>query len=65
MGTIGSNPNNMKKLFDNFFPLLSAEALLADWSNAVSHFVKVYPDDYRRVLEEQAAGEQSDGEMAA
>jgi glutamate synthase (ferredoxin) len=32
-----------------------AERLLSDWEGALERFVKVMPDDYRRVLDEQAA----------
>jgi glutamate synthase domain-containing protein 2/glutamate synthase domain-containing protein 1/glutamate synthase domain-containing protein 3 len=32
-----------------------AERLLGDWDRALSHFVKVIPRDYKRVLEERAA----------
>jgi glutamate synthase (NADPH) large chain len=32
-----------------------AERLLADWDAALTRFVKVMPDDYRRVLNERAA----------
>jgi len=32
-----------------------AECLLADWEASLARFVKVMPDDYRRVLNEQAA----------
>jgi glutamate synthase (NADPH/NADH) large chain/glutamate synthase (ferredoxin) len=32
-----------------------AARLLADWEGSLSRFVKVMPDDYRRVLDEQAA----------
>jgi len=31
-----------------------AKAILADWENELEHFVKVMPNDYRRVLEQQA-----------
>jgi glutamate synthase domain-containing protein 2/glutamate synthase domain-containing protein 3 len=31
-----------------------ARALLADWDDAVRHFVRVVPNDYRRMLEAQA-----------
>jgi glutamate synthase (NADPH/NADH) large chain len=34
-----------------------AEALLADWDEALGHFRKVMPNDYRRVLEATAAAE--------
>jgi glutamate synthase (NADPH/NADH) large chain/glutamate synthase (ferredoxin) len=32
-----------------------AQRLLADWEASIEHFVKVMPDDFRRVLDEQAA----------
>jgi glutamate synthase (NADPH/NADH) large chain/glutamate synthase (ferredoxin) len=32
-----------------------AERLLSDWDESLERFVKVMPDDYRRVLDEQAA----------
>jgi glutamate synthase domain-containing protein 3 len=32
-----------------------ADRLLADWETSLAHFVKVMPNDYRRVLNEQAA----------
>jgi glutamate synthase (NADPH/NADH) large chain/glutamate synthase (ferredoxin) len=32
-----------------------AQRLLADWEASLEHFVKVMPDDFRRVLDEQAA----------
>jgi glutamate synthase domain-containing protein 3 len=32
-----------------------AERLLADWETSLTRFVKVMPNDYRRVLNEQAA----------
>ena len=32
-----------------------AERILADWDASMQHFVKVMPNDYRRVLNEQAA----------
>ena len=32
-----------------------AARLLADWEASLPRFVKVMPDDYRRVLDEQAA----------
>jgi glutamate synthase (ferredoxin) len=32
-----------------------AERLLGDWDASLERFVKVMPDDYRRVLDEQAA----------
>jgi glutamate synthase domain-containing protein 3 len=31
-----------------------AKAILADWEKELRHFVKVMPNDYRRVLEHQA-----------
>ena len=30
-----------------------AKKILDEWTEALSHFVKVYPRDYRRVLEER------------
>jgi glutamate synthase domain-containing protein 2/glutamate synthase domain-containing protein 1/glutamate synthase domain-containing protein 3 len=38
-----------------------AERLLGDWEASLERFAKVMPDDYRRVLDEQAA---LDGELA-
>ena len=32
-----------------------ADRLLADWETSLARFVKVMPNDYRRVLNEQAA----------
>ena len=32
-----------------------AERLLSDWDASLERFVKVMPNDYRRVLDEQAA----------
>jgi glutamate synthase domain-containing protein 3 len=31
------------------------QAMLEDWSSSVGKFVKVFPHDYKRVLEERAA----------
>ena len=41
VGTIGSNPKNANGLFDNFFPLLSAEALLASYKGVVQELGKL------------------------
>jgi len=35
-----------------------AKALLADWTNSLGKFVKVYPNEYRRALKEMAAAQQ-------
>ena len=42
-----------------------AARLLADWEASLARFVKVMPDDYRRVLDEQAAlaGELARGQL--
>jgi glutamate synthase (NADPH/NADH) large chain len=42
-----------------------AAALLADWERALGAFVKVTPKDYRRALEEQAAGRTAAKAVAA
>ena len=41
-----------------------AKAILADWEKELGHFVKVMPNDYRRVLEHQAEIEAKARELA-
>ena len=41
VGTIGSNPSNAKGLFDNFYSLLSAEALLASKKGVVHELARL------------------------
>jgi glutamate synthase domain-containing protein 3 len=41
-----------------------AKAILADWERELQYFVKVMPNDYRRVLEHQAAMEMRARELA-
>jgi glutamate synthase domain-containing protein 3 len=41
-----------------------ARAILADWDTELAYFVKVMPNDYRRVLEHQAAIERRAQELA-
>ena len=41
-----------------------AKAILADWANELKYFVKVMPNDYRRVLEHQAEIERKARELA-
>ena len=41
-----------------------AERLLTHWDDVVTKFVKVYPNDYRRVMEENAAEQARREEMA-
>lgn len=45
----------LKHLIENHFTYTgsaTARRLLEDWSNCRSHFVKVFPDEYRRALED-------------
>jgi glutamate synthase domain-containing protein 3 len=41
-----------------------AQSILDDWDNTVSQFIKVYPRDYRRVLEERKNKAEKLGEVA-
>jgi glutamate synthase (NADPH/NADH) large chain len=41
-----------------------AKAILADWDKELQYFVKVMPNDYRRVLEHQAEIERKAQELA-
>ena len=41
-----------------------AKAILADWEKELQYFVKVMPNDYRRVLEHQAEIEKRARELA-
>jgi glutamate synthase domain-containing protein 3 len=41
-----------------------AKAILADWDKELQYFVKVMPNDYRRVLEHQAEIERKAAELA-
>ena len=41
-----------------------AKAILADWDREIQYFVKVMPNDYRRVLEHQAEIERKAAELA-
>jgi len=38
-----------------------AEELLKNWGNSVTHFVKVMPHDYKRVMLQQAKEDSSEG----
>ncbi len=57
----------MKRLLENHVKYTDspvARAILADWDNELGHFVKVMPNDYRRVLEHQAEIEKKARELA-
>jgi len=41
-----------------------AQAILDDWENTISQFIKIYPRDYRRVLEERKNKAEKLGEVA-
>jgi glutamate synthase domain-containing protein 3 len=41
-----------------------AKAILTDWENELRRFVKVMPNDYRRVLEKQAEIDQQAQRLA-
>ena len=41
-----------------------AKGILADWDKELGHFVKVMPNDYRRVLDHQAEIEKKARELA-
>jgi glutamate synthase domain-containing protein 3 len=41
-----------------------AKAILGDWDKELEYFVKVMPNDYRRVLEHQAEIERKAAELA-
>jgi glutamate synthase domain-containing protein 3 len=41
-----------------------AKAILTDWENELRRFVKVMPNDYRRVLEKQAEIEEQARKLA-
>ena len=41
-----------------------AKAILTDWENELRRFVKVMPNDYRRVLEKQAEIEEQARRLA-
>jgi glutamate synthase (NADPH/NADH) large chain len=43
----------LKRLIQNHFDFTGsvvAEGILSNWDNAVSHFIKVMPSDYKKVL---------------
>ena len=45
----------LKQIIENHFTFtgsMTARRLLEDWSNCRRHFVKVFPDEYRRALED-------------
>lgn len=47
--------NELKQLIENHFKFTNstvAQDILNDWDNSLKQFVKVFPKDYRRVLEE-------------
>jgi len=41
-----------------------AQSILDDWDNTISQFIKIYPRDYRRVLEERKNKAEMVGELA-
>ena len=59
----------LRHLIENHFTYtgsMTARRLLEDWSNCRSHFVKVFPDEYRRALEDlyHAKTEKDEGKTA-
>jgi len=45
----------LRKLIENHLNYTSskvADMILSDWNNQIKNFIKVFPTDYRRVLEE-------------
>ena len=59
----------LRHLIENHFTYtgsMTARRLLEDWSNCRSHFVKVFPDEYRRALEDlyQANAGMDEGKAA-
>ena len=48
-----SDESHLKRLLNNHYKYTSsivAKAILDDWKNQLKNFVKVFPDEYRRVL---------------
>jgi glutamate synthase domain-containing protein 3 len=57
----------IKRLLENHVKLTAspvARAILADWDKELAYFVKVMPNDYRRVLDHQAEIEKRAQELA-
>ena len=52
-------------LRSNYLPLLVAKNVLDNWDTVLTQFVKVYPSDYRRVLEEAAEAAKEDEKSEA
>ena len=58
----------LRHLIENHFTYtgsMTARRLLEDWSNCRSHFVKVFPDEYRRALEDLYHAKEETGEGKA
>jgi glutamate synthase (NADPH/NADH) large chain len=57
----------IKRLLENHVKFTDspvAKGILADWEKELKYFVKVMPNDYRRVLEHQAEIEKRARELA-
>ena len=62
-----SDIDELKKLIQNHYEYTGstvADAVLSNWDQTLPQFVKVFPTDYRRVLEEAAEAARMDKPLA-